>query len=325
MKDLHSILKAVSRGKMDVERAAGLIQELFEASQNFDSEQQPSAPRASLKKGARRGFSKVTGAKTSVDAALTQLSERVGFGTLLKRSRELSRKIEFRPEHSGFDAQLSVFSSVEVSSDSVADGNNVTGSQWKNAAFIDMAEVHRNQFTISQISNFSCARSNFSSNELGLARLCDVTVSESRFEHNRLSRSQCLDVSLTESDFTHNRLLKSELSGVVLNASRVANLVLNSSRFQECEFDQSDIQGLKFENCNFEECRFSNCEIVSTEPAILEGLKVKGKIFEGLRSVEDWLSALEYKPSQEHNAHRSAEGSQGRRPHRRQRHPRDKR
>jgi hypothetical protein len=310
---------------MDVNRAASLIQELFEGSQKFDVEEETPSPRAAGQKRAGRGLSQVAGAKSSVDAALAQLSERVGFGTLLKRSRELSRKVEFRPEHSGFEAQLSVFSSVEVSADSVAEGNSVTGSQWKNIVFHDMAEIHRNQFTISQISNFKCMRSNFSSNELGLARLCDVTVSESRFEHNRLSRSQCLDFSLTESDFTGNKLLKSELSGVVLNASRVANLVLSGSRFQECEFDQSDIQGLKFENCSFEECRFSNCEIVAGDEAVLEGLKVKGKIFEGLRSLEDWLAALEYKPSQEHNAPRSAEGSQGRRPHRRQRPPRDKR
>jgi uncharacterized protein YjbI with pentapeptide repeats len=283
-----------------------------------------SASAAAQKRGAR-GFANIASAKGSVDSALSQLSERVGFRKLLKRSRELSSKVEFRPEHSGFDAQLSIFSSVEVSPDSIAEGNSVSGSQWKNAAFLDMAEVHRNQFTISQISNFKCTRSNFSSNELGLARLCDVTVSESRFEHNRLSRSQCLDFSLTESDFTSNRLLKSELNGVVLNASRVANLVMNGSRFQECEFEQSDIQGLKLENCSFEECRFSNCEIVAGESAVLEGLKVKGKIFEGLRSLEDWLAALEYKPSQEHNAPRSAEGSQGRRPHRRQRPPRDKR
>lgn len=324
MKDLQSILKAVSRGKMDVARAENLIQELFEASHGIDSPEKSQLSN-SIPELKGRTFDKVAKAKNTVDSALAQLGERVRIDSILKKSSIFGRKVEFRPEHSGFDARLSIFSGIDVSEDSQAEANSVSGSQWKNARFRDMAEVRRNHFTISQISDLTCTRSNFSSNELGLARLSGVTVAESRFENNRLSRSQCVDVSLTESDFTHNKLLRSELSGVVLNASRVANVILNSSRWLECEFDQSDIQGLKFENCTFHECRFTNCELVSSDSRVLEGLKIKGRTFEGLRSVEEWLSALEHKPRQEHNAGRSAENVEGRRPHRRARPKREKR
>jgi uncharacterized protein YjbI with pentapeptide repeats len=324
MKDLQSILKAVSRGKMDVARAENLIQELFEASHGIDSPEK-SQPFDSLPELKSKTFDKVAKAKNTVDSALAQLGERVRIDSILKKSSIFGGKVEFRPEHSGFDARLSIFSGIDVSEDSQAEANSVSGSQWKNARFRDMAEVRRNHFTISQISDLTCTRSNFSSNELGLARLSGVTVAESRFENNRLSRSQCVDVSLTESDFTHNKLLRSELSGVVLNASRVANVIMNSSRWLECEFDQSDIQGLKFENCTFDECRFTNCELVSSDSRALEGLKIKGRTFEGLRSVEEWLSALEHKPRQEHNAARSAESVEGRRPHRRARPKREKR
>lgn len=326
MKDLQSILKAVSRGKMDVTRAENLIQELFEASHGMDSGTSSAKTTARESRSLReRSRHKVETAKSTVDAALAQIGEKVGLDSLLKKSKVFGRKVEFRPEHQGFEARLSIFSGVEVSSDSQAAGNVVSGSQWKSAEFSDVSEVQRNHFTLSQLSNLKCSRSNFSSNELGLARLSDVTIVESRFENNRFSRSQCLDVSFAESDFTHNKLLRSDLSAVVLNASRIANVVLNNSKWLECEFDQSDIQGLKFENCVFDECRFTNCELVSADPMILEGLKIKGKTFEGLRTLEDWLSALEHKPRQEHNAARSKERPEGQRPHRRSRPPRDRR
>lgn len=323
MKDLQSILKAVSRGKMDVSRAENLIQELFEASQGNDSTAQVAS--SSARSVGERSRRKVEAAKSSVDAVLAQLGEKVGFDSLVKKSKIFGSKIEFRPAHSGFDARLSIFSEVEVSADSLAEANVVSGSQWKNASFRDMAEVKRNHFTISQISQLKCDKSNFSSNELGLARMAEVTIVESRFESNRFSRSQCVDVSLSESDFTHNRLLRSEFTGVVLSASRIAHISLNQSKWHECEFEQSDIQGLKLENCVFDECRFSNCELVSSSPVMLEGLKIKGKTFEGLKNVEEWLAALEYKPIPEHNAPRSSERSEPRRPSRRSRSSRDKR
>jgi uncharacterized protein YjbI with pentapeptide repeats len=280
---------------VEVERAESLIQELFEASHGNGVEDagrtSTRAKRRPTSQTAGRGISK---ARQSFDAALAQLGERVSLDALLQKSKSLGKKVEFRPEHSGFDAKLSIFSDVEVSADSQVEANAISGSQWKNVSFLDQAEVRRNHFTISQISGLKCSRSDFSSNELGLARLADVTIAESRFENNRLSRSQCQDFSMTESDFTHNKLLRTEVSGVVLNASRIANVVLNSSRWNECEFDQSDVQGIRFEGCLFDECRFVNCELVSARSEVLEGLRVKGKSFEGLRSVAEFKALFEH-------------------------------
>jgi uncharacterized protein YjbI with pentapeptide repeats len=294
MKDLHSILKAVAKGKLEVARAESLIQELFEASHGGqDALSVRTSKRSERRSEPASSGHGVSKARQTIDAALAHWGERVGIDALVKKSKSLGKKVEFRPEHAGFDAKLSLFTEVNVSADSEVELNVVSGSQWKNTSFLDQAEVRRNHFTLSQISGLKCGRSNFSSNELGLARLSEVTIAESRFENNRLSRSQCRDFSMTESDFTHNKLLRAEISGVVLNASRIANVVLNSSRWNECEFDQSDIQGIRFEGCSFEECRFVNCELVSTPSEVLEGLKAKGQSFEGLRSVAELRAMLE--------------------------------
>ncbi|NBO38907.1 hypothetical protein EBU99_10030, partial [bacterium] len=244
--------------------------------------------------------------KQKIDSALAQLGERVGFAALMKKSKTLGSRVEFGVEHKGFEARLSVFAGVSVSSDSQTEANIISGSQWKDVSFEDMAEVRRNHFTITQVTDLTCSRSNFSANEMGLARLSNVSIAESRFENNRLSRSQCIDVSMAESDFTHNRLLRSELRGVVLNASRIANLVMSGSKWSECDFDQSDLQGLKFEGCTFTECRFVNCEIVAADSQVLSGLKVEGRTFEGLRSWEELRAALEPLPVGDQTPRRQA-------------------
>lgn len=303
MKDLHSILKAVARGKMEIPKAEALIQELFEASLAQSETQTPKkAHRDSESR--RRSSTSSERAKSKVDFALSNLGDKIGFSSLLKKSKELGRKIEFKPSAEGFDSKLSIFSAVEVSADTRVDGNIVSGSQWKDAKFSDTAEVSSNHFTLSQVTGLSCLRSNFSFNEFGLTRLMGLTIQESRFEHNRVSRSQFNDVSVSEADFTHNRLLRTDFTGVVLNASRFANSVFSSTRWHECEFDQSDLQGLRFEDCSFIECKFINCEIVITEPKVISGLHVKGRVFDGLKSPEDLLLALELKAKPDHSTHR---------------------
>ncbi|MFZ9520914.1 MAG: pentapeptide repeat-containing protein, partial [Silvanigrellaceae bacterium] len=297
MKDLHSILKAVSRGKMEVPRAEALIQELFEASVDHrtgdagsgSSSRQRDKPHH-REEGPKR---KSKRAKSSIDNALASLGEKIGFDALLRKSRELGRKVEFKPAGEGFDCKLSIFSSVMVDSDTQAEANSISGSQWRDAAFREASEVRKNNFTLSQVSGLDCERSNFSSNEFGLARLSKVTIRESRFENNRLSRTQLTDVGISEADFTHNRLLRSNFSGVVLNASRLAHSVFTNCNLNECEIDQSDLQGLRFEDCNFTECRFSNCEIVDSNSRIMSGLRAHGVVFDGLKSVDELLLALE--------------------------------
>ncbi|MEY3903635.1 MAG: hypothetical protein RL189_2941 [Pseudomonadota bacterium] len=305
MKDLHSILKAVSRGTMEIAKAETLIQELFEASVLRQGSEDEGKARRSRDKAQRTPETENAKARKVTDSAFSGLGGKIGFEAFLKKSRELGRKVDFRPSHEGFDAKLSIFNTVEVSPDTTVEGNAISGSQWKSVAFHDTAEVRRNHFTISQVSRFNCQRSNFSVNEFGLTRMADVTIQESRFEDNRLSRSMLTDFSMSEADFTHNRMLRSEMAGVVLNASRITNSVFSSSRWTECEFDQSDLQGLRFEDCSFTECRFANCEIVATDSAPFSGLHVRGMTFEGLRSAEDLISALETKPQQEHNPARS--------------------
>ncbi|MEN9825509.1 MAG: hypothetical protein RI953_1254 [Pseudomonadota bacterium] len=327
MKDLHSILKAVSRGKMEIPRAEALIQELFEAT--VERGVGESAPASSSRQRSRsahpaeRVKSKAKRSKSSIDTALASLGEKIGFDALLRKSRELGRKVEFKPADTGFECKLSIFSSVVVDSDTQAEANSISGSQWREAAFSDASEVRKNHFTLSQVSGLVCQRSNFSSNEFGLARLSKLSVRESRFENNRVSRSQLTDVAISEADFTHNRVLRSNFTGVVLNASRLAHSVFSSCELSECEFDQSDIQGLRFEDCVFTECRFSNCEIVSSDSKIVSGLKAHGVVFDGLKSLEDLLLSLEptenkkdHSPDSGHNP--SPVGSRGRR----QRHPR---
>lgn len=285
MKDLHSILKAVARGSLDVPKAEALIQELFESSLNQQ--------------------------RDPVDSVLTSLGEKIGLGSLAKKSRELRHKLDFKPHPDGIDSKLSLFSDVNFSDDTHVEGNVISGSHWREAQFSDVAEVRSNHFTLSQITDLKCQRSNISENEFGLTRILDMTVSESRFESNRVSRSQVLDFSLAESDFLHNRLLRSEFKGVVLNASRVAHCVLTSCLWSECEFDQSDFRGIRFDDCSFLECCFRNCEIVAEEPVNLSGLHVKGLVFEGLRSVEDLRGVLE---SQGQSSSQSADTHQPPRP-----------
>jgi uncharacterized protein YjbI with pentapeptide repeats len=307
MKDLHSILKAVSRGKMEIPKAEALIQELFEATLNSDvdaSREPHQADRHSRKQTGKSTSSK----RDKLDSSVANFGDRIGFSALLKKSRELGRKVEFRPAQEGFDCKLSIFTSVEVSPDTRVEGNIVSGSQWKSVAFGKTAEVCSNHFTLSQVNGLNCQRSNFSLNEFGLTRLVGVTIHESRFENNRLSRSQMSDVSVSEADFTQNKLLRTEFNGLVLNASRLANSVFSSTRWNECEIDQSDIQGLRFEDCSFSECRFINCEIVSAEPALLSGLHISNRTFEGLRSPEELLAALEIKPKHDQNTGRRHSG-----------------
>jgi uncharacterized protein YjbI with pentapeptide repeats len=300
MKDLHSILKAVSRGKMDVQKAETLIQEIFEASLGSV----PAAVRKDeqvdrIKK--KRTLRTAASARKTFNSSLDRLGDKIGFSALIKKSRELGRKVEFRPSQDGFDCKLSIFSSINVSPDTRVDGNIVSGSQWKDASFGKNAEVCSNHFTLSQVGGLDCQRSNFSLNEFGLTRLVGLTIHESRFENNRLSRSQISDVSISEADFTQNKLLRCEFNGVVLNASRLANSIFSSTQWIECEIDQSDIQGLRFEDCSFSECRFINCEIVSKEPILISGLRVSGRTFDGLKSPEDLLNALEIKSKHDQN------------------------
>ncbi|NBW80346.1 hypothetical protein EBR21_01200, partial [bacterium] len=180
MKDLHSILKAVSRGKMEIPRAEALIQELFEASVERGTGESgavpPSRQRGRAARQEQRGKSKAARSKSTIDNALASLGEKIGFDALLRKSRELGRKVEFKPADSGFDCRLSIFSSVLVDSDTQTEANSISGSQWREAAFRDSTEVRKNNFTLSQVSGLDCQRSNFSSNEFGLARLANLTI-----------------------------------------------------------------------------------------------------------------------------------------------------
>jgi uncharacterized protein YjbI with pentapeptide repeats len=298
MKELRAILNDVSKGKIATKQAEKLIEELFQDAQL--SEGSVPLQRNRLNTGLFSGL-------------LEGLSGQIDMRKFVEKSRKAVRGDDRKWNHPGFQPQLSLLTRVEIKSDCRISNNTVSGSQWNQVQFNQECNVRENKFTVTQMSEFLCSRSDFSENQFGLAKLSDVTVCESRFEGNRISRTLCSDMSLTESDFTSNRLLSCEVRGLAVNGSRLSGLTFLASQFTECEFDQSDIQGLRFEDCNLEECSFENCEIVSDSYQVIRGLKAKGIRLQGLHSVEELIAALESPHGTSHNAGRSSAASRERR------------
>ncbi|MEY2987031.1 MAG: hypothetical protein RJB13_552 [Pseudomonadota bacterium] len=298
MKELRTILNDVSKGKLEAKKAEKMIEALFKAVEAGGSA--GSEP--------RKRFGAVL-----FNGMFEGLSGQVSVRKIVEKSREYVQGADRRLTPAGFQSHLSLLSHLDVSEDCRQSSNSVSGSQWKQVEFLQECDIRDNKFTVTQLSDFLCSRSDFSKNQFGLAKLSDVTVCESRFEGNRISRTLCCDMSLTESDFTANRLLSCEVRGLAVNGSRLSGLTLLSSQLTECEFDQSDIQGIRFEDCTFDECSFVNCEIVSDDYQVIRGMRAKGVRLNGLHSAAELVAALESPERASHNARRSSGGSRDRR------------
>lgn len=296
MKELRTILNEVSKGRLETKRAEKMIEALYHTAEAGH---------------AGRTLNKKTG-NGLFNNMLDGLGGQLNVRSLVEQSKRLIQGVERGSVHEGFHSHLSLLAQIKISEDCRAVGNSVSGSQWNQVQFNQECDARDNKFTVTQVSEFLCSRSDFSQNQFGLAKLSAITVCESRFEGNRISRTLCRDLSLTESDFTSNRLLSCEVRGVSVNGSRLSGLTLVSSQLTECEFDQSDIQGLRFEDCTFEECSFVNCEIVTDNYPVIRGVRAQGVRLEGLHSVEELIAALESRSAAGHNAARSSGGSRER-------------
>ncbi len=297
MKELRVILNNVSKGKLEAKNAEEMIKALFETSES----------------GSTSRIHPIRSGSKALNGVLEGFGGQVSVRGLVEKSKQIVQAANKGLNPLGFQSQLSLLSSFEISEDCRSSNNSVSGSQWSRVKFNQECDAKENKFTVTQVSDFLCSRSDFSENQFGLSKLSDVTMCESRFEGNRISRTLCSDMSLTESDFTSNRLLSCEVRGLAVNGSRLSGLTLVSCQLTECEFDQSDIQGLRFEDCRLEECSFENCEIVTDDYPVVRGLRAKGVRLQGLHSVAELIAALESIPREVHNAARSSNGSRERR------------
>lgn len=297
MRELKAILKDVSKGNLEVNLAEKKIEELFASNLG--------APAA---KSTQKDVKQRT-----MNETLDGLSGQITLHKIIEKSKRVVQGAELKSSHPGLNAQLSLLANLEISEDCNVANNSVSGSQWSQVRFNQECDARENKFTVTQLSDFICSRSDFCKNQFGLVRLAGVTVCESRFESNRISRTQCSDLSLTESDFTSNRILSCNVRGMAVNGSRLSGLTLLSCQLNECEFDQSDIQGLRFEDCQFEECSFVNCEVVTNNYPVIRNVKAHGLRLQGLHSAEELIAALESAAGAGHNAARSSGGSRERR------------
>lgn len=305
MLELESILEAVSKGKMNVEKAKSLIEKSYmlkKQKKDFSSESFATNLQ-NQKEEPQEGF------KT----AFEKLKKTVNIEELLKISSNLVHQISenmphidkiqeniannfqpfgFSPNISGLDSKLSVFRAFHVSPDSVVKENQVVGSQWFGVNFSENAEVKNNKFTAVQFSELAVVRSDFCSSHFSLARLSNVTLQEARLENNKFSRTTLSDVQISESDFTENQVVKSDFSETTIRGSRFSRSLFTSTDFHDCEFDSCDIQGIEFENCKFKECVFSKLHLVMKEPIKITGCNCVGKNITGCHTAEEFLAIL---------------------------------
>jgi uncharacterized protein YjbI with pentapeptide repeats len=305
MVELESILEAVSKGKMNVEKAKTLIEKNYVLKkQKKDSYSENSAShsqnhREDTHEGLKTAFEKLK--KTVNIEELLKISSNLvhqiseNMPHIDKIQENISNNLQpfgFSPNISGLDSKLSVFRAFHVSPDSIVKENQVVGSQWFGVNFSESAEVKNNKFTAVQFSELAVVRSDFCSSSFSLARLSNVTLQEARLENNKFSRTTLSDMSILESDFTENQVVKSDFSETTIRGSRLTRMIFMSTDFQDCEFDSCDIQGIEFENCKFKECVFSKLHLVLKEPIKISGCNCIGKNISGCHTAEEFLEIL---------------------------------
>jgi len=200
--------------------------------------------------------------------------------------------IGFSANIPGIESKLSIFREIKVSSDSNVLENQVIGSQCFGVEFSKTAEIKKNKFTASQLTEFSVICSDFVQIHASLVRFSNLTVQESRFEQSKITRSIWSDVSITESDFSKNTVSKSDFSGSVINASRLADLQFNHVTIKDCEFDQCLFEKVDFENCEFKDCVFQNIQLNLKETLKISECKCVGKTIANCKTEEEFLAAL---------------------------------
>lgn len=307
MFELDSILKAVAKGKMDVEKAKVLIEKnyvLKKEKKEFNSNvEHNSFSQETQKEDTQEGL------KT----AFEKLKKSVNLEELLKISSHLVHQISenmpqiekiqenisnnfqpfgFSPNIVGLDSKLSVFRALHVSADSLVKDNQVVGSQWFGVDFSDHSEIRNNKFTAVQFSELAVIKTDFCLSVYSLARLSNVILQEARLENNKFSRTAFSDVSISESDFTENQLIKSDFSELTIKTSRLTRVQFTNVDFSDCEFEDCDIQGIEFENCKFKECLFTKLQLVLTKPLKISGCNCVGKNFQGCQSAEEFLEII---------------------------------
>ncbi|WP_158997483.1 pentapeptide repeat-containing protein [Pigmentibacter ruber] len=306
MIELDSILKAVAKGKMDVEKAKLLIEKNYvlkkankyksdfdNNTNNFDAQKEES------QEGLKTAFEKLK--KTVNLEELLKISSNLvqqiseNMPQIEKIQENISsnfQPIGFSPNIVGLDAKLSVFRALHVSSDSQVKDNQVVGSQWFGVDFSDHSEVRNNKFTAVQFSELAVIKTDFCLSTYSLARLSNVTLQEARLENNKFSRTTFSDVTISESDFTENQLIKSDFSELTIKTSRLTRINFNGVDFSDCEFEDCDIQGIEFENCKFKECLFTKLHLVLSQPIKISGCNCVGKNFQGCQTAEEFLELI---------------------------------
>lgn len=305
MFELNSILEAVSKGKMNVEKAKVLIEKNYmlkkqrkdvhseNAANNFQSSKEES------QEGLKNAFEKIK--KTVNIEELLKISS--NFVHQISENMPQIDKIQeniynnlqpfgFSPNISGLDSKLSVFRAFHVSEDSNVKENVVVGSQWFGVNFSESSEIKNNKFTAVQFSELAIIRSDFCTSNFSLARLSNVTLQEARLENNKFSRTALSDVSISESDFTENHVVKSDFSETTIRGSRLTRMIFTNVDFYDCEFEDCDIQGIEFENCKFKECLFSKLHLSLKEPLKISGSNCVGKNFSGCHTADEFLEIL---------------------------------
>ncbi|WP_397599562.1 pentapeptide repeat-containing protein [Silvanigrella sp.] len=305
MFELNSILEAVSKGKMNVEKAKSLIEKNYvlrkqRKENSFDNASNPNhVNKEETQEGLKTAFEKLK--KTVNIEELLKISSNLvhqiseNMPQIDKIQENISNNLQpfgFSPNISGLDSKLSVFRAFHVSDDSSVKENQVVGSQWFGVNFSESSEIKNNKFTAVQFSELAIIRSDFCNSNFSLARLSNVTLQEARLENNKFSRSALSDVTISESDFTENHVVKSDFSETRIHGSRLNRMIFTNVNFHDCEFEDCDIQGIEFEDCKFKECLFSKLHLSLKEPIKISGCSSIGKNFTGCHTAEEFLEIL---------------------------------
>lgn len=306
MFELDTILQAVAKGKMDINKAKVLIEK------NYTLKKEKKTSSSSNSNGFTNDAQKED-SQEGLKTAFEKLKKSVNIEELLKISSNLVQQISenmpqiekiqenisnnfqpigFSPNIVGLESKLSVFRAFHVSEDTHLKDNRVVGSQWFGVDFSDHSDIRNNKFTAVQFTELAVIKSDFSLSTYSLARLSNVVLQEARLESNKFSRTTFSDVTIMESDFTENIVAKSDFSELTIKSSRLTQLQFSSVEFSECEFEDCDIQGIEFENCKFKECLFSKLQLVLAQPMKISGCNCVGKNFQDCQSAEEFLEII---------------------------------
>ena len=312
--NLSVVLENVANGKTPISKAKNIIEKYYIAEDKEEIyppvlEGKKIKPKNKAEKTThlKTKYSSHQRGKDKLKSAFNNLKMKVNFDEILKRSTKFVNQISenvpqkiqdnlapmgFTLKIEGVDSKISVFRGIDMSLDNVIHDNQVVGSQWLNVHFIEKCTLEQNKFMATQMTEFSLIRSDLSYSQFSLSRLSYVTFQESCFVQNKLSLSTWSDVSVTESDFTENSLKRTNLSGTIINASRLSKLNLSHVNFKDSEFESCDIQGVDFENCDFKECSFHHIQCVSEARIKISGINVVGKQFAHCQTPEEFLNLL---------------------------------